>query len=58
MRYADGSTYDGAWSRDMRHGRGTLTLADGQRWIGSFHNDEIVPDKVRIEFPDSSVYEG
>ena len=58
MRYADGSLYEGQWSRDVRHGQGTLSLPDGQKWIAEFKNDEIVADKVRIEFPDSSVYVG
>ena len=41
MRYADGSLYDGAWSRDQRHGAGVLTLSSGEKWIAQFKNDAI-----------------
>ena len=28
-----GGRYEGEWSDDKRHGQGTLTWADGTRWV-------------------------
>lgn len=58
MKYTDGSVYEGRWNNDRRHGPGVLTLPDGTRWVGEFRNDEILGERVRIEFTDGSVYEG
>ena len=42
----------------MRHGKGVLTLANGETWSAEFKNDEIVASNVKITYEDGSVYEG
>ncbi len=32
--YKNGDEYIGTWSKDMRHGRGKLSLADGSVYEG------------------------
>ena len=39
MTLADGSSYDGQIRNNLRHGRGTYTLADGTVQTGLFEND-------------------
>ncbi|GHU22592.1 hypothetical protein FACS189472_15490 [Alphaproteobacteria bacterium] len=40
--YADGSRYEGQWSGDKRHGKGTLTKLDGEKFTGEFMNDAFL----------------
>ena len=37
----DKSIYEGEWHNDKRHGKGELTLANGDRIRGNWVNDEI-----------------
>ena len=39
-QYEDGSKYEGGWLNNKRHGKGTLTTADGFIFMGQFKNGE------------------
>ena len=36
MIYADGTSYKGAWDRNLMHGEGTYTDLDKVTWTGIF----------------------
>jgi len=59
IRYAtDGSTYQGEWVNDLRHGQGTATSSDGSRYVGSFV-DNVRAGHGTLFFPDGRVqYDG
>ena len=40
MTYEDGSTYDGQWEGDLRHGEGKLTLKDDITYFGRWEFDQ------------------
>ena len=44
IRYPDGSRYDGEIRNNLRHGQGTLTMADGTQLSGTFRDDEFQPE--------------
>ena len=39
--FSDGINYEGQWKNGTRHGEGTLTSADGSKWVGEYKNDKI-----------------
>eukprot|EP00878_Enallax_costatus_P034159 GHUV01037818.1.p1 GENE.GHUV01037818.1~~GHUV01037818.1.p1 ORF type:complete len:145 (-),score=16.84 GHUV01037818.1:377-811(-) len=39
--YADGSSYEGEWQADMRHGWGVLTTGDGQQYEGEWKDNQM-----------------
>jgi len=39
MHYSDGKMYEGDWKENQRNGEGVLTLATGDRFLGTFKND-------------------
>ena len=39
--FSDGINYEGQWKNGIRHGEGTLTSADGSKWVGEYKNDKI-----------------
>ena len=50
-----GRKYVGEWKDGKKHGRGTITLADGTKYVGEFKNNEaegfgcfIYPDGKRF----------
>lgn len=40
MTYEDGSTYEGLWELDLRHGQGTLTMKDDVIYSGQWELDQ------------------
>ena len=58
ISYAAGDVYDGEWSSDgKRHGRGTLTFANGAKYSGEFVNGFFQGSGI-LAFPDGGRYEG
>ena len=45
MTYADGSTYAGEWTDGNKHGSGTFTDANGDKFKRAHNNGQLVPDK-------------
>jgi len=41
MLYASGSSYEGQWLKDKRHGQGKLILPSGKISEGMWFNDEL-----------------
>lgn len=39
--YANGDTYDGGFVNGVRSGRGTLTTASHEKYIGQWKNDQM-----------------
>ncbi len=39
--FSDGSKYDGMWKQNHRHGKGTLALANGDRYVGAFKYGKV-----------------
>lgn len=46
IRYADGSSYDGAFKANKKHGYGIYTYANGQRYEGYWKEGERVADTI------------
>ena len=40
LTYSDGRVYEGMWSRDVRHGVGTLYCPDGSIFVGTYAHDK------------------
>ena len=58
IRYTEGDVYDGEWSMEgKRHGKGTLTFANGTKYAGEFVNGFFQGVGV-LTFPDGGRYEG
>ena len=57
FHYSDGSVYEGATEKFMRHGEGKLTYADGSVYKGGFVLD-VFSGEGTLEHPDGSGYEG
>ena len=38
----DGIKFKGEYKDDRKHGMGTLTFADGEKWVGEWNNGEFV----------------
>jgi hypothetical protein len=38
---SDGSKYDGMWKANHRHGKGTLIMANGDRFVGTFKHGKV-----------------
>ena len=36
MRYKNGTTYEGSWANDLRHGQGTFSWPNGAKYVGFF----------------------
>lgn len=56
MQCLDGSSYDGEWDRNTRHGQGKA-LELGDVYVGTFVNDLMEGHGV-MSYSDGSVYEG
>lgn len=39
MKYPDGSTYEGEWKNDLKHGYGVYIYANGDKYEGQWFND-------------------
>ena len=57
MRYTDGSTYDGGFENEIRHGEGTCTWSDGRQYVGAF-KDGVPDGRGTMTWPDGRRYEG
>lgn len=53
----NGSTYDGDWLNDQRHGYGVWSRTDGTRYAGQWENDKPHGEGT-IFFADGTVYTG
>ena len=42
MKWADGRVFDGEFANDLRVGRGRITEADGQVYIGVFRDGKLI----------------
>jgi len=40
LTYADGAVYDGMWSKDVRHGVGTMYSPNGAIFVGTYVSDK------------------
>eukprot|EP00605_Chrysophyceae_sp_TOSAG23-4_P000684 GSChrysophyteH1.ASY1.ANO1.768.1 assembled CDS len=54
---AKGSTYNGEWHKDTKHGQGTFTWASGERYTGQYA-DGLMEGKGKYVFASGAVYEG
>ena len=55
--WPDGRIYEGEWSSNMKHGKGTYYFANGQVYKGDFKNDECHGTGT-LFYPDGKRYEG
>ena len=51
MSYLDGCYYKGTYREGRKHGQGSLTRADGQRYTGGFKDDEFHGKGVQLWMP-------
>ncbi len=49
-------TYQGQWSKDLKHGQGQLILANGTEYLGEFKNDHF--QEGRVQMSNGDIYEG
>ena len=54
---AEGNTYEGEWSNDKMHGRGTFVYASKAKYEGEFA-DNVYSGHGIYTFPDGAVYDG
>ncbi len=55
--YNNGSTYDGVWKNNKKHGQGTFIWPSGNRYTGEFVNDRKEGNGTMM-YSDGCVYEG
>ena len=41
MKTSNGTTYEGQWVNDVKHGKGRLTYPDGEKICGYWQNDRL-----------------
>ena len=39
--FPDGSKYEGTYFKDLKQGKGKLTIDENKYYVGEFHNDKI-----------------
>merc|ERR1712217_105219 len=54
MEWPDGSTYEGGYTKDLKHGEGTLTWPDGRVYTGQWVNGNqegtgVYVDRIGVE---------
>jgi len=56
LLYKDGSTYDGEFENDQRHGFGVFLIEDGGKFVGDFWQDDAVDGT--FSYKNGDVYTG
>ena len=56
-KWADGTAYDGEWSDNLMHGKGTFTWDNGCSYVGNFVQDKKEGYGI-YRWPNGRVYEG
>ena len=57
FRYTDGSTYEGEWLDDKRHGKGVMIYAEGNKYVGEWQND-MCHGQGKYYYRNGDVHEG